>query len=443
MQSEQCINGKILFVDDEINILSSMKRLFRREGYGIFTAESGKDGLEILENNDIDVIVSDMRMPEMSGAEFLAIAYQKWPDTTRILLTGFSDVTATIDAINKGKIYCYISKPWEDEQLKVTVSNALRSRFLEQERVRLEKLTQEQNEELKALNSSLEAKVLERTKELANQTERVEQAYTKLQGTYENTVKVFANLIEMCEKDSHKLSRKIADFVREFCGELNMSSEDVQTAYFAALLLNIGKITLAEDLLNKSYYLMSKQEIEIFQEHPHLAEIALSALDDMSAVSHIISQHKEQIDGNGYPEGLKEADIHDSAKILHIVSDYVELQAGLIVTSKLSFAETVDYLCQRSGTVYDEKYLEAFVAFMKTYNSNKVSEVEKSLQAQDLVPSMVLTRDLHAPNNLLLLAKDSILNAKSIKCIREYEQKYNEVITAHVLVKETEQQVRV
>ena len=102
----------LLFVDDEANILSSLKRLFRPLGYRIFTAESGAQGLEIMERETVDLVVSDMRMPEMNGAQFLEKVREKWPETVRILLTGYAEIGATIEAINKGQIYRYISKPW-------------------------------------------------------------------------------------------------------------------------------------------------------------------------------------------------------------------------------------------------------------------------------------------------------------------------------------------
>ncbi len=114
----------LLFVDDEANILASLKRLFRPFGYHIFTAESAAQGLEILAQETIDLVVSDMRMPEMNGAQFLEKVRQKWPETMRILLTGYAEICATIDAINKGQIYRYISKPWEDNDIILLVERA-------------------------------------------------------------------------------------------------------------------------------------------------------------------------------------------------------------------------------------------------------------------------------------------------------------------------------
>jgi len=102
---------KILFVDDEENVLRALKRLFFDENFEIYTAPSGKAGLEILKGCEIAVIVSDQKMPEMSGAEFLEKATELSPDSIRIVLTGYADVNAAINAINKGGAYRYITKP--------------------------------------------------------------------------------------------------------------------------------------------------------------------------------------------------------------------------------------------------------------------------------------------------------------------------------------------
>ena len=156
----------MLFVDDEPGILSSLRRLFRPHGYRILVAESGALGLAELEKTPVDLVISDMRMPEMDGATFLKAVRQRWPDTVRILLTGYADVTSTVAAINEGEIYRYVSKPWDDNEIVKTVREALEGYQLKMENRRLTALTQSQNEELKGLNASLEQKVAERTAEL-------------------------------------------------------------------------------------------------------------------------------------------------------------------------------------------------------------------------------------------------------------------------------------
>ena len=120
----------ILFVDDEENILSALVRLFRKEDYEIITATSGMDALKIMEEKDISVVVSDNRMPGMTGIDLLAKAKEISPDAMRIMLTGYSDLEAAIAAINKGEVYRFITKPWNDEELKLTVMQSLEHRDL-------------------------------------------------------------------------------------------------------------------------------------------------------------------------------------------------------------------------------------------------------------------------------------------------------------------------
>lgn len=116
---------KILCVDDEHAILSSLRRVFRRQGYNIMTASSGAEALTILESDDFDLLISDMRMPQINGDKLLSEAAQRWPDTARILLTGYSDLESTENAENQGEIYCRIDKPWDDEVLMGKVKEVL------------------------------------------------------------------------------------------------------------------------------------------------------------------------------------------------------------------------------------------------------------------------------------------------------------------------------
>lgn len=114
----------LLLVDDEPNILNALKRLLRREGYRILSAGSGEEALELLATHPVQVIVSDQRMPSMSGVEFLSRARELYPQTIRIVLSGYSDITTLADAINRGAVWKYISKPWDDEALKEDIRHA-------------------------------------------------------------------------------------------------------------------------------------------------------------------------------------------------------------------------------------------------------------------------------------------------------------------------------
>ena len=114
----------VLYVDDEVNNLNSFKAAFRRD-FNIYTASSAREGRKILDNNEIGVIITDQRMPGMTGIEFLESIIAVYPDTIRILLTGFSDINAVMDAINRGQVYKYLVKPWQNDELKMYIENAL------------------------------------------------------------------------------------------------------------------------------------------------------------------------------------------------------------------------------------------------------------------------------------------------------------------------------
>jgi len=129
-QSKEDSNSmkKVLFVDDEKSILVALRRLCRNTGWDIYTAESGDEGLTIINEHAIDLVVSDMRMPKMNGAEFLEQVVEQSPSTVRILLTGYSEVTATLAAIDKGKIFCHCTKPWDNDEFREILNEAIASR---------------------------------------------------------------------------------------------------------------------------------------------------------------------------------------------------------------------------------------------------------------------------------------------------------------------------
>lgn len=123
-EDDNGVEPTLLLVDDEPNIINSLKRLLRREGYRILTAESGAEALELLAANTVQVIVSDHRMPGMSGVELLSRVRDLYPSTRRIILSGYSDIGTLTDAINRGAVWKFISKPWDDEELKTDVKHA-------------------------------------------------------------------------------------------------------------------------------------------------------------------------------------------------------------------------------------------------------------------------------------------------------------------------------
>jgi type II secretory ATPase GspE/PulE/Tfp pilus assembly ATPase PilB-like protein/FixJ family two-component response regulator/RNA polymerase subunit RPABC4/transcription elongation factor Spt4 len=144
---------KIVFVDDEANVLKAMRRIFRQENYQLFTVESGPAALALLEREQpVHVVVSDHRMPGMTGADLLKQVKAKYPQTIRIMLTGYADVDAVMGAVNEGAVYKFITKPWNDDDLRLTVSLALEQYALLRENTALKQRTEKQQHDIKRLS---------------------------------------------------------------------------------------------------------------------------------------------------------------------------------------------------------------------------------------------------------------------------------------------------
>ncbi|ABB33685.2 multi-sensor hybrid histidine kinase [Geobacter metallireducens RCH3] len=158
---------RILCVDDEMNVLRSLGRMFLDDNYDILTASSAAEGLEILERESpVQIVISDYRMPVMNGVDFLRKVCTQWPDTVRIVLSGYADTAAIVAAINEGQIYKFVPKPWTDDELRVTVINALEKYQLQKHNAKLLDELSRSNEELVLMNENLEAIVAERTEEV-------------------------------------------------------------------------------------------------------------------------------------------------------------------------------------------------------------------------------------------------------------------------------------
>ena len=156
----------LLLVDDEENILMALKRILRRDGYRIFTANSAREGLEVLSQNRVDVIVSDQRMPGMTGVEFLRRVKEIHPEVVSIVLSGYTELQSVTDAINEGAIYKFLTKPWDDEHLRANIQEAFRRKEMADENRRLAREIQASNAELARSNAQLAGLLAEKTRRM-------------------------------------------------------------------------------------------------------------------------------------------------------------------------------------------------------------------------------------------------------------------------------------
>jgi two-component system, NtrC family, sensor kinase len=157
---------KILFVDDEPNVLNAIKRILVDDDYEIYTAGSATEGVAIMKDNKVQVVVSDYRMPDINGIEFLREVNEHWPETVRIVLSGYADIASIVAAVNEGQIYKFIPKPWNDDELRITIANAAERYALFRRNHELAIALAAKNAELTRLNIELEDLLIEKTEHL-------------------------------------------------------------------------------------------------------------------------------------------------------------------------------------------------------------------------------------------------------------------------------------
>ncbi|MDO9236882.1 MAG: response regulator [Aquabacterium sp.] len=405
----------VLCVDDEPNILSALKRLYRSTGYQVFTAESGTLALALLESEKIDLVISDMRMPVMDGAQFLGQVRERWPRITRVLLTGYADVTSTIAAINQGQIHHYITKPWHDEEMLLVVRHAFEHLTLAEDKTQLQDEVKQRNDELKALNESLEQKVEQRTGELTL-------AHDRLKKNYMTSIKAFSGLIEQRGPSMVGHARRVADVSVRIGKGLKLDEAMVRDLLIASLLHDIGQIGLPDVILSKQLPKMTPEELVRYRLHPSLGEQTLMSLDDMQTVSTIIRAHHERFDGNGFPDGLKGEAIPLGARILALSETYDELQSGHLGSSGLTAVEARTVLRGTGGTQFDPVVLDAFMALFVVAPPVEPAK-PLSLATASIVPGMVLAKDFMSEEGVVLLAADQELTVDLIARIRFYEKR--------------------
>lgn len=413
---------RILCVDDEPNILSSLRRLFRGKGYQVLVANSGQEGLATLEAETVDLVISDMRMPVMDGAVFLEHVRARWPDTIRLLLTGYADIQSIIDAINRGEIYRYITKPWDDNDIVLIVRQALERKALEQEKLRLEELTFRQNEELKNLNASLEIKVEERTADLRKAHESLLNANEKLKDSFLTSIKVFSSVIEMRGGKLMGHARRVADLSRKIARRMGLESRDTQEIFVAALLADIGKIGFSDELLETPLNQMNGEQLGQFHKHTLRAEQLLMPLQDLQGAARIIRSQHERFDGRGFPDATGGEHIPLGARILALASDYDSLQIGCLVPRRLHPDDALPLIVKGAGNRYDPKVVEAFQHVM---GNHPEEPHDKEISVMQLLPGMVLSVDVVSKEGMLLLPADFTLNESVIEKLQLFSQPFN------------------
>ena len=438
----------ILLVDDETAITKALSRLFRKGGYKILTAASGQEGLDILHTlkdgaeDPASLIISDQRMPGMNGAEFLAKSKEIFPDAIRFLLTGYSDMDAIVDAVNKGEIHRYLTKPWNDDDIILQVRQAVQQLELQAENRRLTKLANEQNLELKDLNKNLDNKVKQRTREIINKSRDILEINKKLEKSFMDTIRLLSSLIGTLNPDLGKYMGHVARLSRRMGEELGFSKKTLDRIEMAGMIHDIGLLGLSEKILAKDEEQMTENEFNLYSQHPVIASMCLEAVDSLGEIGEIILCHHENLDGSGFPNGIKGDAISVEAQIIGTAAAYCKITDMWPRDTKTIVAKTRQYdyvykeIVLEEPDIMLEKIAKKFIhhGIKRKYDEKVVTGLFRVLSMQeaegnrrkhlklnyyDLKEGMALEEDLRVNDGRLLMSMGTVLKQDAIESIKK------------------------
>ncbi|GAA6152897.1 HD domain-containing phosphohydrolase [Pseudoteredinibacter isoporae] len=423
---------QIMIVDDEEAILNSLQRLLFDMDCDIRTSSCAHKALEMLSEQAADIVISDMRMPGMDGAEFLSEVANGWPDSERILLTGYSDLESTIGAINKGKINFYMEKPWDDDRLRRIISKGIEITHNKQRTAILERTVLEQNEQLKALNDDLEAKVQARSKALVESNEKLQISVSKIKQSYQQTTQLFSSLIEQRMGQSLMSKQNLMLLLKRMAEKSGLDDAETKSLIYAGIFRNLGKVGFPDTLIKTPYLELDVQQQRMFQTHISVAESMMSSMPPLKGAARILSQREEHLDGSGYPLGINASEIGTSSKILCAVSDLLLYCQGLIVPNELAIDEALGKLKELSGQYYDPVVVEHLCSLETELGMLLRQAADKFLSLDEVGVGMVLQRDLVASNGSILLAEGCELDSEMITRLRKLERQMRENFKVYV-----------
>ncbi|MDF1614525.1 HD domain-containing phosphohydrolase [Desulfurivibrio dismutans] len=420
--SSVATGGCVLFVDDETNILKALRRLFDEEAFEVLTAFSGEEALEIIAGrDDCAVVVSDQRMPGMSGVELLSRVRQKAPLVVRILLTGYADIEAAMDSINRGGVYRYITKPWQDEELLQTVRTAFQHHQLVKENLRLNELVKKQNAELQRWNAELENMVQEQTEELQRSYDELKAFNRRLRANFKNVITALAGLMELRNKRMRSHAQNVAEIAARVGRALKLPTEERENLVVAALLHDIGKLGMPDVMLLVDPSQMDEAEMEEYHKHPVRGQAALDRIEDLREAARIIRHHHENYDGHGFPDGLRQRDIPQSSRIIALI-DFVDREIRRYQGSS-GVSITFKKVREAAGVRFDPRLIAPVEKEAREFYRHRLPRtelVEMELQPKDLAPGMTLSRDVFSGTGILLLSKGTVLTEANVEILRRY-----------------------
>lgn len=411
----------LLCVDDEQNILKSLRRLLMQEAVQIHTASSGQEALEIMQQQQFDVIISDMRMPGMDGAEFLRQAFAMQPKTYRILMTGYADIQSTVAAVNEGRINRYIAKPWNNQELITSIQDGIQLCQLQRDNDRLQQRVLAQNQQLKVLNQDLERRVELRTEQLKQTLQHLKVSMGQTERTNQALLKVLYNQISMNPSIDGRFAIRVSSHCKAVARQLGLPKQQQENAGLAGMLCEIGLSGLAPQLVAKPLHLFDSNDWQRYREHARFAEEILTPAVALAPVTEMIRHQYELFAGNGFPDQLSAERIPVGARILAAVRDFHGFIGGRLLGRNLAQADAMRMLRQQQGAVYDPQVLIALQEIVARGVTDPMSQLNtrQGLSLDELQEGMKLKSNVYNQKNMLLVPEGTVLTTPLIAKLRK------------------------
>ncbi len=400
----------ILIVDDEPVVLTALKFTLEREGFHVVACNSPLKALAILAERDFAVIISDQRMPEMLGLDFLVESRRLRPSASRILITAVLALPTIVDAINRGEIFRFVAKPWLREELVATVRNAVQRHDLVTHNEVLQAETQSLNTRLREANADLESKVAD----LEQQKQRLDAANRGLGESYENSLELCRRILTTYDPILGGQAKVLVEYANQMSATDSFTDAERHALRSAAWLCDLGLIGVPREMLrafrSKTDQLTDRERM-MMHSHSIYGQTLAALVDHRADVGEVIRAHHERYDGRGYPDGLAGNAIPWPARCLAVAVGFVE--------SGLTKAAAIDNLLAKSGSHYDP---EAVRLFLKVSNLVQLPKQVREIMLHELEPGMVLANGIYSPHGLLLIGEGQSLSPGTISKIRSHNQ---------------------
>lgn len=395
--------NRVLIVDDEEIVLVALREMLRRQHYEVVTTGDPEVALQEVKAQEFAVVISDQRMPTMTGLELLARVRAIQPDATRILITAVLSLDTVLDAINKGEIYRFIVKPWLREELLVTMKNAVHRYELIRQNAQLQAGTQAMNQQLVELNRSLEQQV----KLVAQQNTQLAGVNETLETNLLHSIELSVHMMETFYPMLGNQARRVAQLCRSMAQVLHLQRDEVLIFESAAMLHDIGLVGASRRLIHRWQEEPASLDVAqraLIEQHPILGQELATFGSGLEQVGVVIRAHHEKFDGTGYPDQLRGENIPWLARLLAV--------AVAFASAKLTREDAIEQIKMGAGTAFDP---EAVRIFLRAVLLAPLPRKEKQVLLSELRPGMVLAKGVYTPGGMLLVPEGQQLNATFIE----------------------------